>query len=186
MLTRLIALQKKKWWQPEVSKVSVSPKYQYKPLLKMTLREQSLLWGRFCPVSRAVWGFACKLLPTCACPLLCDNMCWIDEMAQNSMFSATLWWFRFGPSIDTCFSNRQSSEIWTVSVLCSLLEFCFLFPSRITALYSWCIWQQDNIAVGGEVTPIIYTSLQVPYLMFFMEFIVQEAEAKKNKITVSS
>lgn len=36
------------------------------------------------------------------------------------------------------------------------------------------------------MTPIIYTSVQLPYLMLFMEFIVQEAETKKNKITASS
>lgn len=57
-------------------------------------------------------------------------------------------------------------------------RFALLSPSQIIALYSWCIWQQDNIAVGGEVTPIIYTSLQVPYLMHFVEFIVQGAETK--------
>lgn len=65
-------------------------------------------------------------------------------------------------------------------------SFALVFLSQIIALYSWCIWQQDNIAVGGEVTPFIYTLLQVPCLMHFMEFIVQGAETKKNKITVSS
>lgn len=65
-------------------------------------------------------------------------------------------------------------------------SFALLSLPQITALYFWCIWQQDNIAVGGKVTPVIHTSLQVPCLMHYMEFIVQGAETKKNKITVSS
>lgn len=65
-------------------------------------------------------------------------------------------------------------------------SFALVFLSQIVVLCSWYIWQQDNIAVGGEVAPFIYTSLQVPCLMHFMEFIVQGAETKKNKITVSS
>lgn len=66
----------------------------------------------------------CMQTASCnAHPLLCASACWIDEMAQNPIFSATLWWFRFAPSIDTCFFLTGR----TVSVLYSLLEVLLFF-----------------------------------------------------------